>query len=238
MGELIVQLLPPALGIALSPLAIMALVAILLSRLARVNGLAFLIGWSIGVLGVFALALWALRSIELHETREPPTWAAVVRIVLGLSLVIAAAWVYRRGQRHVDRMASADSPRGVVAAAPQLPGWLQTVSTFRPGRSAVLGTGIFALNPVDLSCAVIGALDIVLARLPDAQTIAVGTGFVVIGILPIAIPVVIVLIAGERARRLLDRLRAWIARHTNVLNAALLLVIGALQLDKGATALL
>jgi hypothetical protein len=39
MGDLILQLVPLALGVVLSPLAVMALVAVLVSRLARINGL-------------------------------------------------------------------------------------------------------------------------------------------------------------------------------------------------------
>jgi hypothetical protein len=38
MGELILGLVPVALGVVLSPLAIMALVAVLLSQNARANG--------------------------------------------------------------------------------------------------------------------------------------------------------------------------------------------------------
>ena len=74
--------------------------------------------------------------------------------------------------------------------------------------------------------------------LPNAQSVAVGTGFAALGILPIAAPVVFVLVRGERAKPFLDATRTWIAGHTGVLNAALLLVVGILQLQKGISALL
>lgn len=238
MGQLIVELLPLAFGILLSPLAYMALIAVLLSRLARVNGVAYLIGWAIGVVGVLALSIWLFGLLDVHDLAAPPAWVSVVRIVVGAFLLGSAVWVYRKGATHVKQMAVASTPREVAAAAPQLPGWLQAVDHFKPGRSAALGTGIFALNPVDASCAIIAGLDIVLADLPDGQSIAVGTGFAVIGILPIAIPVVLVLLRGAKAQPFLDSTRTWIAGHTSVLNAALLLVIAVLQLQKGIAALL
>lgn len=242
MGELALQLIPVAMGIVLSPLAIMALVAILVSKLARVNGVAFLFGWTLGVVGVLLLGLWLFSALEVHELREPPVWADVLRVGLAALLLLAAVWVYRRGHAHVRAMAEATTPQAVVAAAPQLPGWLQTVSTFRPGRSGLLGLGIFVLNPVDASCAILAALDITLAGLDGATVAGVASVFVVVfvvvSVLPIAIPVVYVLLRRERAQPTLDRLRNWVASHTNVLNAALLLVIGALQLQKGLSGLL
>lgn len=238
MSELILQLIPLAIGVILSPLAIMALVAILVSRLPRVNGIAFLLGWSIGVFGVLIFGIWLFSVLEVHERSDPPLWTNLVRIVIAVLLISVAVWVYRRGHARVKAMAEATTPQDVVRAAPQLPGWLQSVSTFRPGRSGLLGLGIFVLNPVDLSCALIAALDISLARLEPGATSAVVIVFGLISILPIAVPVVYVLVRGEAAQPMLDRLRDWVATHTSVLNAALLLVIGVLQLQKGLSGIL
>ncbi|MCT9819220.1 GAP family protein [Microbacterium sp. W1N] len=238
MGELVLQLIPVALGIVLSPLAIMALVAILVSRLARVNGVAFLIGWAAGVIAVLLLGLWIFAALDVQAPQKPPVWVDLLRIAIALFLLGAAVWVYRKGHAHVKAMAVATTPQAVVAAAPQLPGWLQTVSTFRPGRSAALGLGIFVLNPVDASCALLAALDLTLAGLDTAPLVGVVAVFWVVSVLPIAIPVIYVLVRGAAAQPSLDRLRDWVATHTNVLNAALLLVIAVLQLQKGISALL
>ena len=232
MTELVVQLIPLVIGIVMSPLAIMALVAILVSKLARANGIAFLIGWAIGVVGVVLLGLWLFSVLGVHELQDPPVWTYVMRLVFGVLLVIGAVWVYRRGHAHVKAMAEADTPQEVVAAAPQLPGWLQTVSTFRPARSLAPGVGGFVLSPGAASGAVVAALDVTIAGLDSGPTTAIVAGFCVIGVLPIAVPVIYVLLRGAKAQPFLDGLRTWVASHTNVLNAALLLVIGAMQLQK------
>ena len=238
MGELILSLVPVALGVVLSPLAIMALVAVLLSRNARMNGIAYLIGWVVGLAGLMALFLWLFPVLEVHAIGEPPLWVAIVRVLIGLFLAAAAVWVYRKGRAHIIRMAAASSPRDVVAASPQLPGWLHSVESFRPGRTLLLGVGLFVLNPVDASCAILAALDISLSDVGATPGAWVAIAFVVIGTLPIALPVLYVVVRGPQAQPLLDRVRTWIAGNTHVLNAALLLVIGALQLEKGIAALL
>ncbi|KRD51814.1 GAP family protein [Microbacterium sp. Root280D1] len=237
MGELLVTLIPVALGVVLSPLAIMALVAVLLSRRASANGIAFLIGWVVGLAGLLTLALWLFTVFEVHGLREPPLWVPILRLLIGLFLAGAAVWVYRKGSARIRQMAAASSPQQVVAAAPQLPGWLHAVETFRPVRTGFLGLALFVLNPVDASCAIIAALDISLAQVGD-DAVWVALAFVVVGTLPIAMPVFYVAIRGERSQPLLDSARRWVAGNTHVMNAALLLVIGALQLQKGISGLL
>lgn len=236
MGDLIVQLIPVAIGVVLSPLAIMALVAVLLSRLARVNGIAFLLGWAAGIVAVLALSMWIFSALQIRSLLEPPLWVAVVRLLLGLLLVGGAWYVYHRGAERIARMAAAEGPKAVAHAA-KMPGWLQSVSTFKPVRTFFLGMGLFVINPVDASCAIIAGLDITLADISATEAFWVAFGFVLVGILPIAIPVVWVVVAGERAQPSLDRMRTWIAGNTHVMNAALLLVIGALQLEKAITAM-
>lgn len=238
MGELILALVPVALGVVLSPLAIMALVAVLLSRNARMNGITYLVGWFLGLGGLMTLCLWLFPLLAVHELGEPPLWVPIVRVLLGLFLIGSAVWVYRKGRAHIVQMAAASSPREVVAASPQLPGWLHSVESFRPGRTLLLGLGLFVLNPVDASCAILAALDISLSDVDRSTGLWVAVVFVIIGTLPIALPVLYVVVRGADAQPLLDRVRAWIAGNTHVLNAALLLVIGALQLEKGIAALL
>lgn len=238
MNELIVQLLPVALGVILSPLAIMALVAVLLSERARVNGIAYLVGWTLGLIFVLGLSIVIFGILNVHSVREPPVWASTLRLVLAVVLIGGAVWVYRKGAARIRLMAAARSPEDVAAAVPALPGWLQTVSTFRPLRCFALGFGLFVLNPVNASCAIIAALDITSADIDLGAKIAVAIVFAVAGVLPIAIPVALVVVRGSGATATLDRVRGWVAGNTHVLNAALLLVIGVLQLDKGIRALL
>jgi len=237
VGELIVSLLPLVLGVVMSPLAIMALVAVLVSKRARANGTAYLIGWAAALIATLGISYLVFGFLELHQQQAPPLWAAVVRLVIAVLLILGAVYVYRRGRDRTRQMAQAVTPSDVVAAAPQLPGWLRAVDQFTPARSLLLGFGIFALNPVDVSCAVLAMLDVRAAQVSPEAAATVIVVFAVVGILPIAAPVFYTLVKGPAADPLLERVRAWIAGHTSVLNAGLLVFIGAMQLQKALSAL-
>jgi hypothetical protein len=238
MGQLVLNLIPLLFGILLSPLALMALIAVLVSQRARVNGLAFALGWVAGI----ALVLWVFfalfGALQVRAVRHPPFWIPVVQLVVGVVLVAAAVSVYRRGRARIEQMAAASSPRQVAAAAPQLPGWLQQVEKFRPVRTFLLGLGLFVLNPVDASCAIIAALDARQTPVNDTTAAITLVVFGLVASLSIVAPVAVVLIRGPKAASFLARTRTWAAGNTHVLNAALLLVIGALQLQKGLSGML
>lgn len=236
MPALIVDLIPLALGIIMSPLAIMALVAVLVSKRSRLNGIAFLIGWALAVVVAVFGSIVVFGLLDLQGFGELPLWVAVVRLVFALLLIGAAVWTFRRGHAHVQKMAVANTPQEVVEAAPQLPGWLRAVENFTATRSLLLGFGIFLLNPVDASCGIIAGLDIRTAEISDSATLWVAVGFCVVGILPIAIPVILAVVKGRDADAVLQRVRSWIAGHTSALNAGLLLLIGAMQLQKALSA--
>lgn len=238
MAELIWELTPVALGIVGSPLAIMALVAVLVSRRARVNGLLFLAGWTLAVI----LALWGASLLfdlfALEARRDPPLWVPVARLVLAAVLFTSAVWTYRRAHARVVEMAAATTPGEVSAAAPQLPGWLHAVERFSPPRCFALGLGIFLLNPVNVSCALIAALDVHLAGLSSGASFWVMVGFGAVCILPMVVPVVLVYVKGQRAQPVLDRVRHWIASHNSTLNVVLLALVGFMQVQKALAVLL
>ena len=237
MADLI-SLIPLALGVIMSPLAIMALVAVLVSGRSRVNGLAFLVGWAVAVILVSGVSIALLQLLDEQQDRNQPLWLAIVRLLIGAFLIVAAVLVYRRGTARVREMAAADTPAEIVEAAPQLPGWLKAVDTFSPARSGSLGFGIFLLNPVDVSCVVLAMVDIGEAELTEVARVAFIVAFISVSIAPIAIPVILTVVKGAKADPVLERVRRWIASHTSALNAGLLLLIGAMQVQKSLGELL
>jgi threonine/homoserine/homoserine lactone efflux protein len=86
MGQAIGQMLPSAVGVAISPLPIVAVVLMLATEDGRVNGPAFILGWWIGLGIVGAIAL-SVAGSGSGEAGEPPTWAGWTELVLGLLLL-------------------------------------------------------------------------------------------------------------------------------------------------------
>ena len=73
MGKAIGGSLPLAVGIAVSPIPIIAVVLMLTSRRAKVNGLAFVVGWlvGLGIVGAIVLSL-AGPAGPANLARQPP----------------------------------------------------------------------------------------------------------------------------------------------------------------------
>jgi hypothetical protein len=83
---------------SMSPSTIVVFISLLATARARVNAAAFLIGWSVSLIIVFALsyAVGGARSIQ-HGTGS--TVVEVIEILLGAALAVAAARQWRRRDR-------------------------------------------------------------------------------------------------------------------------------------------
>ena len=91
MGQAIGGSLPLAVGIALSPIPIIAVVLMLTSQRAGVNGPAFVIGWLIGLGIIGAIVLALAGPAEASQSGTPATWVSWVKIGLG-ALLLLVAW--------------------------------------------------------------------------------------------------------------------------------------------------
>ena len=89
MGQAIGGSLALAVGIALSPIPIIAVVLMLTSHKARVNGPAFVLGWLIGlgVVGVIVLAVAGPGGAS--KSGSPAAWVGWLKIALGVLLLLA-----------------------------------------------------------------------------------------------------------------------------------------------------
>jgi hypothetical protein len=90
MGQGISEVLPFAIGIAISPIPIVAVILILFSNRARVNGPAFLLGWVVGIALVGSVVYFVLDAANAATdttTSDSVSWGKIVLGVLLLGLV-------------------------------------------------------------------------------------------------------------------------------------------------------
>ena len=130
-------------------------------------------------------------------------------------------------------MSQATTPRAMAAAAPQLPGQLQNVDHFRPFRSAMLGFGMFAMNPLGVSSVITAALGIVLADLAGSPSWTAVSIFVLLSCVSVILLIVVVQFTGATARTALHRIRGWVSGHHGYVNAAVFLFVALVQFDRG-----
>src|SRR4051794_41290648 len=132
MGQAIGQVLSFGVGVALSPIPIIAVVLMLATPYGRRNGPAFLAGWLIGFGVVGTVVLLIASGGDASEAGAPADWVSVLKLVLGVVLLGLAVKQWR------------GRPRGDQASA--LPAWMKTVDTFTPTRAAGIAVALSAIN--------------------------------------------------------------------------------------------
>jgi hypothetical protein len=95
VGQAIGGSLALAIGVALSPLPIIAVVLMLTSRRARANGPLFVLGWLAGLGVVGAIVLSIAGPAGASSPGSPATWVSWVKVALGLLLLLVAVRQFR-----------------------------------------------------------------------------------------------------------------------------------------------
>jgi hypothetical protein len=212
MGEAIGQTLPVAVGVALSPLPIIAVVLMLTTPRARANGPAFLAGWLLGLAVVGAIVLLLAGPAGAADDGTPATWVSWVKIVLGALLLLVAVRQFR-GRPHAGE-------------AVEMPAWMNAIDRFSAPKAIGMGALLSGANPKNTLLAVSAAATIASTGVAaGGQAIAYGV-FALIGSLGVGVPVVLYLVMGKRSAGPLAALKDWMGRHNAAIMAALCLLIG------------
>ena len=211
MGGAIAESIGYALGIAISPIPIAALILTLLSLHPRTNSIAFTVGW---VCGIGVVATIAIVTPLFDAGDDPSDRRGWIRLTIGLILVAAALrrWRTRPGPDE-------------EAPTPPLMRAVDGANAF-----GVLGIGfaLAALNPKDMLLAAAGGAEIGAADLTSGATLVALVIFTAIAASTAIIPVGASLIAGDRLDDRLHRSREWLIRHNPAVMAIVLVAVGAL----------
>lgn len=219
MGAVIGELLPLALGVAISPIPIIAVILMLLSPRARVTALGFMVGWFVGI--VLVVAVFTLLSSVLPEqdTDASRPIRGVIQLVIGAGLLLLALRQWRgRSEKGEDA---------------KIPKWMQALDTFSFPKALGLGLLLSAVNPKNLLLAASAGVDAGSAGLTAGPIVLVLTVFTVIAASTVTAPVIAYLFAADRLRGPLDSLRTWLTAENAVIMAVLLVLIGASLIGKG-----
>jgi len=209
MGEAIGQLLPFAVGVAISPMPIVAVVLMLVTPRAKVNGPAFLLGWIAGVAGTGAILLALAGPANASQDGAPADWVNWLKLVLGVLLLALAVHQWRGRARE--------------AATPK---WMSALDSFTPAKSAGMAVLLSAVNPKNLLFIVGGAAAVAATGIGTGDQVVAWAVFTVLASIGVAAPVVIYFGLGDRAPRLLDELKTWLAHNNTAIMSVLILIIG------------
>ena len=218
MNVVIGEILPLAIGIAISPVPIIAAILMLLSPRAKGTSVGFLIGWLAGI--IVAVVLFTLLSTVIpQDTGGSSRVSGIIKIILGLLLLFLAIKQWRT--------------RPAEGEHASMPKWMSAIDSMSAGKAMGLGFLLAAVNPKNLLMAISAGVIVGGAGLTVGQTTVVIIVFVLLAASTVLIPVVGYLIASARLAGPLDKLRVWLVDNNAVIMAVLLLVIGVSVIGKG-----
>jgi threonine/homoserine/homoserine lactone efflux protein len=220
VNAVIGDLLPLALGVAISPVPVIATILMLLAPQARGTSIGFLVGWVAGIVAATTLFTVIASSAGLDDgSSDPSTTSSWIKIVLGVLLLVFAVRQWRR------------RPRPGEDAT--LPRWMTAIDSFTPVKALGLGFLLSAINPKNLLMCVAAGSAVGGADLDTAQVVGAIAVFTAIAASTVALPVIGFLLAHERLRGPLDELRRWLQANNVAVMSVLLLVIGTVLLGQG-----
>jgi threonine/homoserine/homoserine lactone efflux protein len=209
------ELIPLALVVALSPLSIIPAVLVLHSPRPRPAGLAFLLGWLVG-LAALTLVFIEVSSLLGGLGSKPPSWASWLRVVVGVALIVFG--LYRWLTRH---------------RAAHTPKWMSSLTGISPARAFVTALVLVVVNPKVLFICAAAGLAIGSEGMNRSGSLIAAEYFVAVAASTVAIPILAYAVSGDRLDQSLARLKDWMERQHAVLIAAILVVIGLMVLYKG-----
>ncbi len=219
MADVAGQIVAFAVGIAISPIPIIAVILMLFSARARINGPAFLLGWVVGITTVMVVVLLVADAGDLHTDSDAQNASSWLKLVLGLLLVVLGIRQLRKRP-------------GSGEEAP-MPKWMSAIDSFTPLKALGAGFVLSALNPKNLVLTIGSATTLAQAGLSGKKDAVVVVFFVAVSSLTIGGAVLFYLVGGERAKTLLEGWKVWLAQNNAVVMCVLLIVIGVALAGKG-----
>ena len=221
MRDVVLHMLPFAVGIAISPVPIITVILMLFTPRPKSNGAGFLLGWFLGI-GLPALVVFMLdRMINQGNDASPPSRiASTLRIAFGFLLILVATWNWVKRNKPDDEN--------------KKPLLMKVVDSITPWKAILLGF-LFAdvTNPKNLALTVAGCLAIAGGHLTALGNIVSLTLFTGMASLGVAIPVLLFMSGGEKAKQTVEQWRQWLMKHKKGVMAVLFFVFGVALLVKG-----
>jgi hypothetical protein len=221
VGWIDTELALTAFAAMLSPttLTFSVLVLVLGDRPLR-TGFCFYLGALTATLGVGVVAAFVIGDAAASRSPgTPKTWVSILDIVIAVFLL---AWVVRVVRRPAD-------PKQIASA-------VEKMSKVASSRAvAVVGAGAALANP--------GAfIPIALKNISElnpgaAQYIVDWLFFTLVSLLPLALALLLLVVARERAERLLDGARSWLERNAITIAAVIVALLAASLLRNGIAGL-
>ena len=222
LTNVIGDLFPSAVGVALSPVPIIAVILILGTPKARTAGLSFAAGWVVGLVVVSAVVL-ILAGSDDGSSGEPERWSSILKLVIGVGFFALAAKQWQS--------------RPQPGESASLPPWMASIDGFTAAKCFGLGALLSGLNPKNLALIVASSSAIAQAGLEAQQRAIAVAVFVVVGSISVLGPVVFVVVAPTRAAAPLSSIKSFMTANVATIMMVTLVGLGAKMFGAGLAGL-
>jgi hypothetical protein len=209
-----------ALAAMLSPTTLtFSVLALVLGDRPLRTGFWFYVGALTATLAIGVAAAFVIGDVAASKDSTPKTWVAVLDVVAAVAIL---AWVLKALSRPPN-------PARLQGMIDRMSG-LATASI-----AAVAGAGAALANPG-------GFIPLALKDISETNPTAVGyvvewLFFALVSLLPLAIALILLVVAPDWTRRLLDGARRWLELHARTIAAVILVLLAASLLRNGIAGL-
>jgi hypothetical protein len=211
--------LPMAIGVALSPVPVAAVIIIMLTAKARTNAPAFMLGWLTGIITV-GLAVFIVPGIET-SSGEPTTMSGYIKIALGIALFALAAKQWKTRPKEGEEILP--------------PKFFNGLDQFGFVKSALTGFVLAAVSPKNTVLTVAGAAIIDSSSLgPSSQLIALLIFAAVAGS-SVVVPVSGYFMFRQRAEVIFRKWKDWLIQNNATISIVMLIIFATLLIGDGIT---
>ncbi|MGO4692110.1 GAP family protein [Glaciibacter sp. 2TAF33] len=210
------------LGIALSPVPIIAILLMILSPKGMRASAGFAAGWVVGV--AFAVTVLSYLASLLPSLEDAVPREVIVLVAVGLGVLLAVFGLVKELRRRRANRSGEDAA---------LPRWLAIVDNFTRLRALVIGFTYSAFRPKSLIIAIAAGLIIGRADFGVGGVFGAVALFTGVASLTIVGPVLAVAWGGDAARSTAHRLRAWLLRHIATVTNWALVAFGLVLITVG-----
>jgi len=183
------------------------------------TGFWFYVGALTATLSIGAVAAFVISNAAASHTSTPKTWVAIVDVVAAAALLVVVARVARRPPNPARTTAMIDR-MSKLATAP---------------IAAIAGAGAALANPG-------GFIPLALKDISETNPTAYGyvvewLFFALVSLLPLALALILLVVARGFALRVLDASRAWLERRATTIALVLVTLLAVSLLRNGIAGL-
>lgn len=210
MTHALVSILLPAMGIAMSPMPVTALIFMLMNGKTLRSGIAFAAGWVASLAVVMAAVLFVAGARSLLSPRSDMTiFMYIVMLAIGIFMIFYAI---KDLLRRTDRNQAT-------------PSWMHSMGSFSTAKAFGAGCFFAGLSPKNGVLAIAGAVVIsgISVNMPEAVVFA--ALFLAVASATVLAPVLFFQFVPQRARKL-SRQVVWLVQRNATIMSVVLLLLG------------